>query len=89
MKSKKVMLVVIDQTGRIVAAAHTDGGNSSDLNTGLSPLPGQEVHEVEIPAELARLKSGHDFHMALAHAKFDRATKKVVFPKITFKKLKH
>ena len=89
MKSKKTMLMVIDHTDQIVAAAHTDSENSSEMNTGLCVLPGQEVHEVEIPEEIARLRSGHEFHMALSHAKFHRVTGKVVFPKITLKKLSH
>lgn len=89
MKSKKTMLLVIDPSGRIVAAAHRDAENSSEMSTGLVPLAGQEVCEVEVPEEITRLRSGHDFHLALAHAKFDRATRKVAFPKITFKKLKH
>ncbi len=89
MASKTKMLVVTDAAGRILAAAHPNRGKSSKMNVGLSPLPGQELHEVEVPEELTRLKSGHDFHMALNHAQFHRASGKLAFPEVNFKKLKH
>ena len=89
MKSKKIMLLMTDQTGRILAAAHRNTGKSSKMNTGLFPLAGQEIHEVEIPEEITRLKSGHDFHLALTQAKFNPATREFAFPRITFKRLKH
>jgi len=89
METKKTMLAVIDARGRIIAAAHKHTDSSTEINTALLPLPGQEIHEVEMPEEVFRLRSGHDFHMALTHAEFDRATHKLVFPKITFKKLKY
>jgi hypothetical protein len=89
MASMKRMLLVTDAAGRILAAAHPNEGKPSKMNIGISPLPGQEIHEVEIPEGLTRLKAGHDFHMALSHAKFHRATGKLDFPDITFKKIKH
>jgi hypothetical protein len=89
MASNKKMLLVIDSTGRIVAAAQPDDGKSSKMNVGISALPGQEIHEIEIPEALTRLKSGHEFHLALSHAKLDRATRKIKFRDIVYKKLKH
>jgi len=89
MASKKTMPVVTNAAGRILAAAHPADGKSSRMNAGLSPLAGQEVHEVEIPEDLARLKSGHDFHMALCHAKFHPASGKMEFPEVSYKKVKH
>ena len=89
MASTKRMLVVTDAAGRIVAAAHPHDGKPSKMNVGISALPGQEIHEVDIPEEVTRLKSGHDFHMAISHAKFQRTTGTIEFPKITVKKLKH
>jgi hypothetical protein len=89
MASKKTMLLVTDAAGRILAAAHPADGKSSRMNVGISPLAGQEIHQVEIPEEVARLKSGHDFHMALCHAKFHRETGKMEFPEVSYKKVKH
>jgi hypothetical protein len=89
MPSIKKMLVVTDATGRIVAAAHPHDGKPAKMTVGIAALPGQEIHEVDFPEELTRLKSGHDLHMALSHAKFQRATGKLVFPSITFKKVEH
>jgi hypothetical protein len=89
MKPKKTMLLIMDSSGRIVAAAHRDEGTKSQMSTGVRPLPGQEILEMEVPEVLMRLESGHDFHLALAHARFDRIAKKLVFPDVTFKKVKH
>jgi len=52
-------------------------------------MPGQEIHEVEVPEALLRLKAGHEFHMALSHAKFQQATGKLEFPEVSYKKVKH
>jgi len=35
------------------------------------------------------LKAGHEFHMALSHAKFQQATGKLEFPEVSYKKVKH
>lgn len=88
MAAKTKMLVVTDGAGRILAAAHTPG-KPSKMNVGISALSGQVIHEVEVPEELTRLKSGHDFHMALCHAKFQAAKGTFEFPEITLKRVKH
>ena len=89
MSTSKKMLLVTDGTGRILAAAPKYEGKPRDMSTGLAPLAGQEIREVEVPEELTRLKSGHDFHLALSHARFDRATGTLAFPKLTVKKIRH
>ena len=89
MKTQKMLLVIDPATGRVVGAAHTQNKNAAKINTGLVPLPGQEIHEIEVPQEITRLKSGHSFHMAISHAKFNLATRKLEFPEVSFKKLKH
>lgn len=89
MASKIKMLLVTDAAGHILAAAHKSDGKSSKVNVGFSPLPGQEIFEVEVPEELTRLKAGHDFHMALSHARFHRATGKIDFPEVNYKRIKH
>jgi hypothetical protein len=86
MPTEKKMLLVTDAAGQILAVAHKYDGQPSKMNVGLAPLPGQEIHEVDIPEHLVRLKSGHDFHLALSQARFHRSTGKIAFPKITYKK---
>ena len=89
MASGKRMFLVVDAEGRVVAAAHKAEGPSKEMSVGLAPLSNQKMYEVALPEELSRLKSGHEFHLALTHAKFDGATGKMTFPKLTFKKLEH
>jgi hypothetical protein len=89
MASTKRMLLVTDASGRVLAAAHPNEGSPSKMNVGLAPLPGQEIHEVDVPEALLRLKAGHEFQMALSHAKFERATGKLRFPEVSYKKVKH
>ena len=89
MASEKRMFLVVDADGRIVAAAHKAEGPSKEMNVGLAPLSNQKLYEVAVPEELSRLRSGHDFHLALTHAKFDNASGRLTFPKLTFKKLEH
>jgi hypothetical protein len=62
-------MVVVTQEGRIVAFAH---GSRHDHDytrapaakeaAGLRALPGQELHEVDAPDELARIKDGDELH---------------------------
>jgi len=77
MASTKRMLLVTDAAGRVLAAAHPNEGSASKMNVGL------------VPEALLRLKAGHEFHMALSHAKFQQATGKLEFPEVSYKKVKH
>jgi hypothetical protein len=83
------MLVVTNAAGRVAAAAHMPEGQPSKMNVGIKALPGQEIHEVQVPEEITRLKSGHEFHVALSHATFNRATRTLEFPKVTYKRVEH
>jgi hypothetical protein len=89
MAAKKKMLIVTDPSGKIVAAAHLDQGGQPGMSAAITPLPGQTVHEVEVPGELARLTSGPAFHSALSQAQFTPGTGKLKFKPVTWKKVKH
>jgi hypothetical protein len=63
------MLVLTDEQGRVVAAAHVGRAREDDLAVGIRPLPGQRVHEVEVPAAVASLEHGHHLEMFFAAAR--------------------
>jgi len=67
-------MTVITQNGQIQAFAH--GSNAEHAasypakkddkpRAGLRPLPGQEIHEVEVPDEVARIEDGQEIHLRL------------------------
>lgn len=75
------MLVVTDATGRVVAAAHAGKAGDERIGVGIAPLPGQTIHEVEVPEPLTRL-SGRDFHQFMSQARLVPGTLKLSFPEI-------
>ena len=83
------MLVVTDASGNIVGGAHLGNSKQKNMNVGVRPLGGQRLHEVEIPAELAQLRSGHLLHQALSTATWSSTPAALKFPKTRFKRKKH
>ena len=63
------MHVLTDEHGRVVAAAHVGPPREDDLAVGIQPLPGQRLHEVEVPAAIARLQQTHQLEMFFAAAR--------------------
>jgi len=86
MTATKKMLLVTDAVGNIVAAAHLGGPQHGTTSVGVVPLPGQTIHEVEVPEALTRLTSGSAFHQALSGASRDPATGRIVFKPVALKK---
>lgn len=81
MNETRTMLFVLDEHGKIIAAAHRGDGSVPGLTVGISPLPGQTVHEVQVPELLTRL-AGRDFHLFAAQARFDTTAARLTFPEI-------
>jgi hypothetical protein len=67
-----VKLIVITSTdGRVVAAAGPTAAAEKGFNTGIAPLPGQLMHEIEVPEAVMLLGAvdKHNWlqdHLALA-----------------------
>lgn len=81
----RTMLVVTDATGRVVAAAHLGPAGNERQGVGIAPLPGQTIHEVEVPEPLTRL-SGRDFHQFMSQARIMPGTLKLAFPEIRIRR---
>jgi len=81
MATTRKMLVLTDATGRIVAAAHPGAASSSGMGVGITQLPGQTIHEVDVPEAVTRL-TGRDFHQMVSGARFVPGTPTLVFPEI-------
>jgi hypothetical protein len=75
------MLVITDEQGNVVAAAHKGEGSVPGLTVAVSPLPGQTIHEIEVPEPIARLR-GRDFHFFITQARFEIPTAKLKFPEM-------
>jgi len=71
------MLIITDNEGRIIGAARPANPSSTGPNTAIRPLPGQSIHEADVPDEIAALKSGHLLYQAFTGASFDAATGKL------------
>jgi hypothetical protein len=52
--------IIVDSAGNVIGAAHVaaplKGAKAPAIEAGIIPAPGQSVHEVEVPAEVARLE---------------------------------
>jgi hypothetical protein len=82
------MHVVTDEQGRVVAAAHVGRARDDDLGVGIQPLPGQRLHEVEVPAPVARLEDAHHLEAFFAAARLD-ADGRLVLPEVEVVQAKH
>lgn len=81
MTESRTMLFVTDPQGNVVAAAHPGEGSVAGLTVAVNPLPGQIIHEVEVPEPLAQL-TGRDFHFFVSQARFEIRTSKLIFPRL-------
>ena len=83
------ILVITDAAGNIVGGAHFGNATQKGMNAAVRPLAGQRLHEVEIPAELAQLRSGHLLHQALSAATWSSSPASLKFPKTRYTRKKH
>ncbi len=88
METIQKMLVVTDGSGRVVAAAHPGKASKEGMGVGIMPLPGQIIHEVEVPEAVTRL-SGRDFHQVISQARMELGTLKLKFPEIRVQHSQH
>jgi hypothetical protein len=62
------LVVVADQAGRVVAATFSGGpAQPGQPTVTLAPLPGQRLHELDVPKHLASLPRDKQLHGALEH----------------------
>jgi hypothetical protein len=71
------MLLITNSDGQIVGAARPATASTTGPNTAIRPLPGQSIHEADVPDEIAGLSSGHLLYQAFMGATFDAATGKL------------
>jgi hypothetical protein len=81
MSQTRKLLLITNSEGRVVAAANHGESSQSGLSLAIRPLPGQRVHEVEVPEPITRL-SGRDFSMLMSQARFEVGPARLSFPKI-------
>jgi hypothetical protein len=79
------MLFITDERGNVVAAAHRGSGSVPGQNVGINPLPGQRIHEIEVPEPIARL-GGRDFHLFVSQARFEVRAAELKFPEVRVKR---
>lgn len=60
------MLLLTDADGRVIGAAAQGPARPGGHGIAITPLPGQTLHEVDVPAELADLLRGPDAHAVLS-----------------------
>ncbi len=65
--ANKKCTIITNGSGTIVAAAFEGQINSQGQNVKLRPLKDQVSHTIEVPEQLLKIKSAHEFHMALKH----------------------
>jgi hypothetical protein len=60
------MLLLTDAHGRVIGVAAKDPAREGGHGIAITPLPGQTLHEVDVPTELADLLHGPDAHAVLS-----------------------
>jgi hypothetical protein len=65
MEDRATILVIRDREGQIVGTARESLGSQPEQSVAITPLPGQVIERVEVPASVARLTHGPDLHRAL------------------------
>jgi hypothetical protein len=64
-EERATLLVIRGRDGQIVGTAHESVGSQAEQSVTITPLPGQVIERVEVPASVARLTHGPDLHRAL------------------------
>jgi hypothetical protein len=64
-EDRTTLLVIRDRDGQIVGTARESVGSQPEQSVTITPLPGQVIERVEVPASVARLTHGPDLHRAL------------------------
>jgi hypothetical protein len=72
------MILVTDINGGIIAATLVQANSGNNPQVRMEPLPGQQIHEVEVPEEVAEIGSGHSFFMAISGARIEPGTGKLI-----------
>jgi len=60
------MLLLTDAHGQVIGVASRGPARQGGHGIAISPLPGQTLHEVDVPSELADLLQGPDAHAVLS-----------------------
>ena len=84
------MLLVLNSEGRIVGSAHdVDKSSQKGMSIGIKALVGQRIVRVDVPEEIASLKSGRDLHLAFARLAALPQSAELDFNKVERRKAKH
>jgi hypothetical protein len=82
------MLFLTNADGRVVAAAPISGKSKSGVNATFAPLAGQQIHEVAVPVEIAKLHGG-DFHRAVSELRIVPGSDMRLFRNLKVKRVPH
>lgn len=81
------MLVLTNDAGEVIGAAHVGQTSKKKTNTGLRVLAGQQLHEVDVPEEFSSL-AGHHLQAAFSDVRIQPG-KKPAFRKVKVQRIKH
>ncbi len=82
------MLFLTNAEGRVVGASPLSEKSKAGVNATFAPLPGQQVHEVTVPVEIAELRGG-DFHRAVSELRIVPGSEMRLFRNMKVKRLPH
>ena len=75
-RNTTTMLIVFDNSGRVVSAMPLGDSSDQKIKIGIVPLPGQRVCKAQVPSVIAGL-SGPDLHAVLDRVTFEQKSEKV------------
>jgi hypothetical protein len=59
------VLVLVDKAGKVIGTFRPSRLNEGIGQGGLIPLPGQTMHEADVPPETFAIEGGEEFHRAM------------------------
>lgn len=66
-RSGRTMLLLVDSTGSIIGGIRTGRVTDTGPRTGITPLPGQTIQEVEVPEEISQLEAADEIFSAFSN----------------------
>jgi hypothetical protein len=66
-RERRTMLLLVDSTGSVIGGIRTGSITGTGPSTGIMPLPGQTIQEVEVPEEISQLEAADEIFSAFSN----------------------
>jgi hypothetical protein len=57
--------IITDKAGKLIGSARTGKSKDGKIESGIVPLKGQSIQEMEVPSDVEKMESPDEIHKAL------------------------